>query len=165
MGHALIAWGSQHPDWNLLGIDVYQPGIGSLLLGVEKQNLTHIRIIDEEAKFALTEYFVSANLEEVRIYFPDPWPKKRHHKRRLIQPEFVALLCDRIKPGGKLLLASDWQPYADWMLGVLDCEPRLENLAGTGNFTESDPNRPVTNFESRGQSLGHRVWNLGYMRS
>ncbi|MCZ6619032.1 MAG: tRNA (guanosine(46)-N7)-methyltransferase TrmB [Gammaproteobacteria bacterium] len=131
MGHALLAWGQRHPDWNLLGIDVYQPGIGSLLLGMAAQKLTHLRIINEEATSALSECFDPASLDEVRIYFPDPWPKTRHHKRRLIQPGFAALLADRLKPGGRLLLASDWQPYADWMLEVLDGESGLAPMAET----------------------------------
>lgn len=164
MGHALVHWGKQHPDWNLLGIDVYQPGIGSLLLGMEAHNLVHLRIINEEASDALTEFFDPASLDEVRIYFPDPWPKKRHHKRRLIQPGFVALLADRIRPGGRLLLASDWQPYAEWMLELLDRELALTNLAGPGHFAECDSDRPVTNFEARGQALGFAVWNLAFKR-
>ncbi|MCZ6644500.1 MAG: tRNA (guanosine(46)-N7)-methyltransferase TrmB [Gammaproteobacteria bacterium] len=164
MGHALVDWGQQHPDWNLLGIDVYQPGIGSVLLGLRAQNLDHVRIIDAEAHSALSELFSPASLDEVRIYFPDPWPKKRHQKRRLIQPGFATLLADRMKPGGMLLLASDWQPYAEWMLNVLDREAGLENLAGTGRFTEGNSDRPTTNFEARGRSLGHAVWNLAYKR-
>ena len=164
MGHALIAWGERNPDWNLVGIDVYQPGIGSVLLGMESKNLDGIRIIDEEAGYALAEYFESESLDEIRIYFPDPWPKKRHHKRRLIQPGFAALLADRLIPGGRLRLASDWEPYAVWMLDVLDNESSLENLAGTNCFVEADANRPVTNFETRGRLLGHEVWNLAYAR-
>ncbi len=164
MGHALVAWAQQHPDWNLLGIDVYQPGIGSVLMRLQNENLKHVRIINAEARTALGELFSPASLDEVRIYFPDPWPKKRHHKRRLIQPGFATLLANRMKSGGQLLLASDWHPYAEWMLDVLDREPCFENLAGAGRFAGGNSDRPVTNFEARGQALGHEVWNLAFKR-
>lgn len=164
MGHALVAWAQQHPDWNLLGIDVYQPGIGSVLMRLQNENLKHVRIINAEARTALGGLFSPASLDEVRIYFPDPWPKKRHHKRRLIQPGFATLLANRMKSGGQLLLASDWHPYAEWMLDVLDREPCFENLAGAGRFAGGNPDRPVTNFEARGQALGHEVWNLAFKR-
>ena len=135
MGHALLDWARAAPDWNLLGLEVYQPGIGALLLGIEQHDLTNVRVLEADANEALEQRLAPASLDEVRIYFPDPWPKKRHHKRRLVQPAFVALLAARLRPGGRLLLATDWEPYAHWMLEVLEAAPALENLA-PGGFAE-----------------------------
>jgi tRNA (guanine-N7-)-methyltransferase len=164
MGHALLDWAERHPDWNLVGIEVYQPGIGALLLGLEQREVDNVRVLEGDAAALLVEAFAPGSLQAARIFFPDPWPKKRHHKRRLVQPEFVSLLADRLAPGGLLLLATDWAAYAEWMLEVLDAEPALENLAGTGCYAARSPERPVTRFEARGERLGHPVWDLAYRR-
>ena len=161
MGHALLAWAQQAPDWNLVGIEVYQPGIGALLLGVERLELQNVRVIEASAEPALESLFSPDSLDEVRVFFPDPWPKKRHHKRRLVQTEFLSVLGSRLKPGGKLLLATDWKPYAEWMRSVLDAHP-LFRSAVDGGFAPRPEARPVTNFEARGQRLGHAVWDLDY---
>ena len=163
MGHALLAWAQQAPDWNLVGIEVYQPGIGALLLGIERLELCNLRVVEAPAESALRTLFLPENLDEVRVFFPDPWPKKRHHKRRLVQPEFVTLLAARLKPGARLRLATDWEPYAEWMRSVLDANPLLVNAA-VGGFASRPDARPVTNFEARGQRLGHAVWDLEYRR-
>jgi len=163
MGHALLDWARQAPDWNLLGIEVYQPGIGALLLGVERLEVDNVRVIETPAEVALARFVAEASLDEVRIFFPDPWPKKRHHKRRLIQPDFAALLCSRLRPGGRLLLGTDWEPYAHWMHTVLEQTPGLINVWGT-QFGPRAEERPITNFEARGQRLGHAVWDLEYRR-
>lgn len=164
MGHALIDWAQQRPDWNLVGIEVYQPGIGALLLGVERAALTNLRVIAEDANSALSRCFRSASIDEVRVFFPDPWPKKRHHKRRLVQAEFVSLLVERMRVDARLLLATDWQHYAESMLEVLEANPLLRNLAGPGRFAERAEVRPATRFEDRGRKLGHQVWDLAYVR-
>jgi len=164
MGHALIDWARNRPDWNLLGVEVYQPGIGALLLGAEREKLTNLRVLEGDAEQAFQCALTAASVDEIRIFFPDPWPKKRHHKRRLIQPEFVRLLATRLKPGGKLLLATDWEPYAQWMLEILEAEPALENLSADG-FSSRPQERVVTRFEARGTRLGHAVWDLAFTTS
>ena len=162
-GQALLDWAESAPDWNLLGIEVYEPGIGSLLKGMAERQLSNIRVLSEDA-VELIEHVIPPNvLQEVRIFFPDPWPKKRHHKRRLISPAFVSLLVERMCPGGRLRLATDWQDYAEQMLAVLNAEPGLTNEAGDG-FADRFDGRNITRFEARGQRLGHSVWDLSYLK-
>ncbi len=163
MGHALLAWAEARPDWNLLGVEVYQPGIGALLLGLEQLSLSNVRVLEADAKLLFARALGDASVDEVRIFFPDPWPKKRHHKRRLLNPEFVRLLSARLKAGGRLLLATDWQPYAESMLEVLSAEPFLVNAAPQG-FSSRAEERVVTRFEARGERLGHEVWDLCFLR-
>ena len=163
MGQALIAWAQAAPGWNLIGIDVYQPGIGAALLATRSAELENLLFVEDDANHALQVAFAPASLSEVRVFFPDPWPKKRHHKRRLIQPGFVELLASRLVPGGELLLATDWQPYAEWMLECFEAETQLMSLSG-GDFAPRSEVRPVTRFEARGQKLGHAVWDLAYRK-
>jgi tRNA (guanine-N7-)-methyltransferase len=161
-GSALLDWAEASPEMNLIGIDVYQPGIGALLAARAARHIEHLLVIEAEAESALEAAFPSESLSEVRIFFPDPWPKKRHHKRRLIQRPFVRLLTDRMRPGARVRLATDWEGYAEWMLEVLEAEPGLANeFAG---FAERFPCRPVTRFEARGQRLGHQVWDLCFVK-
>ena len=163
MGQALLDWASRKPDWNLLGIEVYQPGIGALLLGADREKLSHLQVLEGDAEQAFKINFRPDSLDEIRIFFPDPWPKKRHHKRRLIQTSFVHLLARCLKPGGRLLLATDWEPYAQWMLEICNAQELLENLAGEG-YARRAEERVVTRFESRGERLGHEVRDLAYRR-
>ncbi len=164
MGQALAAWAAAAPDWNLLGIEVYEPGIGALLLACRQESLTNVRVAEADASAFLAETMAPESIDELRVFFPDPWPKKRHHKRRLIQDEFVELAASRLKVGGRLLLATDWQPYAEWMLEVLE-RSSLENLAPEGaGFSPRAPERIVTRFEARGERLGHEVWDLRFQR-
>lgn len=163
MGHALLAWAQQAPAWNLLGIEIYRPGIGALLLNAKRSELGNLRVLEDDASHALQTTFSPGSLQEVRIFFPDPWPKNRHHKRRLIQPGFVELLASRLAPAGTLLLATDWQPYGRWMLQCLEAEPSLASLSA-GDFAAQRAARPVTRFEARGQRLGHEVWDLAYRK-
>jgi tRNA (guanine-N7-)-methyltransferase len=163
MGHALLAWAERRPDWSLLGLEIYQPGIGALLLGVERLLLENVRVMEAAAEVVLERQLGPASLDEVRIFFPDPWPKKRHHKRRLIQPAFVALLAERLRPGGLLWLATDWMPYAEWMTEVLADEPRFEREPeGEPGVEESLQDRIQTRFEARGLRLGHEIRDLRY---
>ena len=162
-GQALLDWAEASPDWNLLGIEVYEPGIGSLLKGTAERALTNVRVISEDAAEVLAAWIPAGALHEVRVFFPDPWPKKRHHKRRLINPPFAALLAERLRPGGRLRLATDWREYAEQMLQVLNAEAGLVNEAGDG-FAPRFEGRNITRFEARGQRLGHRVWDLCYRR-
>ena len=162
-GQALLDWAESAPDWNLLGIEVYEPGIGSLLKGIRERQLTNIRVLSDDATRVLASAIAPGVLEEVRIFFPDPWPKKRHHKRRLLNKPFVAMLAERMRPGGRLRLATDWQDYAEQMLTVLNAESRFRNEAGDG-YAPRFEERNVTRFEARGQRLGHQVWDLCYSR-
>jgi len=164
MGQALLGWSREQPGMNLLGIEVYQPGIGALLHSCAEQGIEHLLVIEDDANESLESLFEPESLEEVRIFFPDPWPKKRHHKRRLVQPAFVALLVSRLESGGRLRLATDWQPYAESMLAFLNAEPLLINDFGAG-YADRFDGRPITRFEARGQRLGHEVWDLSFRKS
>ncbi|MBU3724055.1 MAG: tRNA (guanosine(46)-N7)-methyltransferase TrmB [Burkholderiaceae bacterium] len=163
MGETTAAIAKTHPDWNILAIDVYRPGVGSLLRRIEQESLSNIRIIEWDAVEVLNHMIPVASLDAVHIYFPDPWPKKRHHKRRLIQPEFIELLVKRISAGGILHMATDWPDYADQMLTVCSGQAQLRNLAGSG-FSDRPPWRPLTKFETRGLRLGHPVADLIFQK-
>ncbi len=132
-------------------------------MGSKERDLTNLLVVEDDANETLRELFVPESVQEIRIFFPDPWPKRRHHERRLIQPAFASLLASRLAQGGRLRLATDWEGYAVWMLKVLEAEPKLRNVAGSGFAARSD-SRPVTRFEARGQSLGHGVWDLAYLK-
>ena len=160
-GDHLLALATGHPERDYLGIEVHMPGVGRLLLGIEKAGLTNLRITCHDAVVVLEEQIPPASIDEILILFPDPWHKKRHHKRRLIQAPFISMLAARLKPGGCLRLATDWQPYAEQMLEVLDSEARLQNMAGDARFM-ARPERERTRFELRGERLGHGVWDLEY---
>jgi tRNA (guanine-N7-)-methyltransferase len=161
-GAHLAALAALHPERDYLGVDVHRPGVGRLLLTIEKHGLSNLRIVCHDAVAVLEEQIPPRSFDEVLILFPDPWPKTRHHKRRLIQSAFVAMLAQRLKPGGVLRLATDWQPYAEQMLEVLDAVPTLANLAASGRFMPRPAERARTRFEARGERLGHAVWDLAY---
>lgn len=162
MGQATAAFAREHASINLLGIEVHPPGVGALLQTIEAEQLLNLRIVQHDAVDVLTSMIAPDSLAGVHIFFPDPWPKKRHHKRRLIQPGFVALLTSRMQRGAYLHLATDWEPYAQQMLEVLSAEATLENTA-TG-FAPRPASRPITKFERRGLALGHGVRDLLFRR-
>ena len=162
MGEALLHWAQTHQHWNLLGIDVYQPGVGALLLGAQRAELHNLRVLSMDANQAVAECFAPGTVQEVRIFFPDPWPKKRHHKRRLIQPEFVTALGECLAHDGRLLIATDWEPYAEAIRSVLDHAPGFRNLYPEQSSAPRPPGRPVTRFEAKGTRRGHRVWDFAY---
>ena len=164
-GDNLLALARAHPERDFLGIEVHRPGVGRLLLQLEQRGLGNVRVICDDAVQVLQRCLAGACLDEVLILFPDPWPKKRHHKRRLIQPDFVSLVAGRLKPGGTLRLATDWEPYAQEMLVHLSAEPRLRNLAPHGGFVPRPEERQATRFERRGERLGHAVWDLAFARA
>lgn len=161
-GQALAAMAKAEPERNFVGIEVHEPGVGRLLRALDEHRIDNVRVAARDAVEVIDEQTAPADIEQFRIYFPDPWPKKRHHKRRLIQPGFVALLADRLADGGLLHLATDWQPYAEWMLEVLTGEAELDNL-GTP-FVERPEWRPRTHFEQRGQHRGHAIFDLLFQR-
>ena len=164
MGEALIEMAHTHPEWDYLGVDVHWPGIGSLLMKVQAMQLLNVRVLCGDIVDILQHNLVSQSLDAIYLFFPDPWPKKRHHKRRLVQPFFIHLLTEKMNPGGLLHLATDWQDYADQMLQVLEKVPVLTNSIGKGCFAPRPLSRPMTKFEQRGQRLGHGVWDLLYHR-
>jgi tRNA (guanine-N7-)-methyltransferase len=163
-GEHLVALAIAHPQRSFLGVEVHRPGVGRLLLALEARALDNVRIICHDAVEVLERQLASDSLAEVLILFPDPWPKKRHHKRRLIQRPFVELLATRLAPGGALHLATDWQPYALQMLETLSAVAGLTNLAGRGAFAARPRERVTTRFERRGERLGHEVWDLAFRR-
>ncbi len=163
-GEALAALAAARPETDFLGIEVHEPGIGHLLLAIERQRLTNIRLIRHDAVEVLRDWLPPACLDRLHLFFPDPWPKKRHHKRRIVQPEFLDLVAQSLRPGGVLHMATDWQPYAEQMLELADACSELRNLAGTGQFSPRPRERPETRFERRGRRLGHGVWDLLYER-
>ncbi len=163
-GETLVSLAESHPEWDYLGVDVYEPGIGRTLAAVAEKHLTNVRLLRGDAVDVLRERVAPASLDTVLLLFPDPWPKKRHHKRRLVQADFVKLVADKLVPGGRFHLATDWQDYAEHMLAVLEAEDAFVNLAGQGNFCTRGTRRPMTKFERRGQRLGHGVLDLRFQR-
>jgi tRNA (guanine-N7-)-methyltransferase len=163
-GDNLLKMAAAHSERDYLGIEVHRPGVGRLLLAVEQLGLTNVRVICHDAVEVLAQQIPQHSLDEVVILFPDPWPKKRHHKRRLIQPAFVELVAGRLHPGGVLRMATDWQPYAEEMLATAQSNPRLQNLAADGSYIPRPAERSATRFEKRGERLGHEVWDLAFRR-
>jgi len=163
-GENLERLAADNPQRNYLGIEVHRAGIGRLLLALEAAHLTNVRIIAHDAVEVLGAQLPEASLDELLILFPDPWPKKRHHKRRLVQTAFVALAASRLTRAAVLHVATDWEPYAQEMLATLAAEQRLENLASDGGFVARPAAREPTRFERRGERLGHRVWDLAFRR-
>lgn len=162
MGETTAAIAAGHPENDYLGIEVHTPGVGGLLKRIEADGLSNLRVIQHDAVEVLRDMIAPDSLDGAHIFFPDPWPKKRHHKRRLVQPPFVELLASRLKPGGYVHLATDWQEYAEQMLEVLGACPQLENTAE--GFAPRPGYRPQTKFETRGLRLGHGVWDIVFRR-
>ncbi len=164
MGASLLTMAQAAPETQFIGVEVHRPGVGKLLSGIAEHELSNLRVFCHDAVEVLEHALAPGSLQRINIYFPDPWHKKRHHKRRLIQPPFVELLCSRLAVDGLLHLATDWEPYAEHMLEVLEASPSLRNCAGAGRYSERPPQRPRTKFEARGERLGHGVWDLIYRR-
>ena len=164
-GEHLAALAAAHPERDYLGIEVHRPGVGHLLMLAATGNLTNLRASSHDAVEVLREQIEPGALDEVLVLFPDPWHKKRHHKRRLIQPPFVELVASRLAAGGVLRLATDWEPYALQMLEVLDAaRGTFANLSPTGDWVPRPDERAPTRFEKRGARLGHGVWDLAFRR-
>lgn len=164
-GATLAELASRHPDRNYLGIEVHRPGVGHLLLEIEKRGLTNLRVCRHDAVEILEQSLSDASLEGVYLLFPDPWPKKRHHKRRILTPDFVHLIARVVRPGGVFHAATDWEHYAGQMMYVLTAADALfENTAGPGAFAFRPAARPLTKFERRGARLGHQVRDLIFRR-
>lgn len=162
MGDATAKIANTLSDTDFLAVEVHTPGVGSLLKHMEEMAIQNIRIVQHDAVEVLQHMLPEASLDGVHIFFPDPWHKKRHHKRRLIQSTFVQLLCSRLKVGGYIHVATDWQEYAEWVLEVLQQEPMLINTAES--YAPKPDYRPLTKFENRGIKLGHGVWDMVFKK-
>ena len=163
-GEVIGSLAAAHPDVDYLGIEVHRPGVGQLLLRAEGAALTNLRVICHDAVEVLSAQISANCCDEILVFFPDPWHKKRHHKRRLIEPKFVRRLAEILRPGGILRLATDWQAYAEQMLEVCNAEARLASLTPDQPFAQRPVFRSPTRFERRGERLGHGVWDLAYAK-
>jgi tRNA (guanine-N7-)-methyltransferase len=165
-GDSLLAMALKNVDVDYIGVEVHRPGVGSLLLQIVSNEMTNIRIFQQDVIEVLNMNISDESLSGVQIYFPDPWPKKRHHKRRLITPEFIELLRHKLKTGGQLHLATDWENYAEQMMEVLTNAEGFNNIVGHGCYVKNEKtSRPETKFEQRGQRLGHGIWDLIFIKA
>jgi tRNA (guanine-N7-)-methyltransferase len=163
-GDNLAELAARHPERDYLGVEVHDPGVGHLLLRMEREGLTNIRIARHDAVEVVSSWLPPGSIDETLILFPDPWHKKRHHKRRLVQPAFLEQLARVMPPGGRLHLATDWAPYAEQMLEVCEASPWFDNALAGGGYAARPETRPVTKFERRGLKLGHEVFDLLFER-
>ncbi|THB65455.1 MAG: tRNA (guanosine(46)-N7)-methyltransferase TrmB [Gammaproteobacteria bacterium] len=159
-GVSLAQMAQENPDENFFGIEVHRPGIGKLMALADEFGLHNLRVIEADAVDILEKNIQPDSLKRLQLYFPDPWPKKRHHKRRIVSPEWVELVAKRLKPGGVLHMATDWQNYAEQMLEVMSASALYKNSAGENQYASRPNYRPKTKFEKRGERLGHGVWDL-----
>jgi len=162
MGDTSIALALAHPENDYLAVEVHQPGVGSLIRMAQAENINNLRVIYHDVIETLTYQLPDACLDQVYIFFPDPWPKKRHHKRRLISQDFLSMLIPKLKSHGRIFIATDWQDLAEHVLNVCDNHPTLINLAGNGKSSPRPNWRPLTKFEQRGKRLQHGVWDFIY---
>lgn len=165
MGHTLAELAAREPRTAFIGVEVHRPGVGKLLALAEERGLGNLRVFCEDAVEVLQRGIAEQALDAVLLFFPDPWHKKRHHKRRLVQPGFVELVRRRLRPGGMLHMATDWADYARQMLEVVERAPGWRNAAGPGEYSPRPASRPVTRFEERGRRLGHAVQDLVFLRT
>ena len=164
MGDSLLQQTINKPDFDFIGVEVHKPGVGRLMNEAKKVGVTNLRVICEDAVEVLSGGFGPQSLDGVQIYFPDPWHKKRHHKRRIVQPDFIDLLAHRVRLGGFCHLATDWAPYAEWMVEIFSQSAAWHNTSEDGDFVLRPERRPITKFENRGERLGHEVFDLVYKR-
>ncbi|ERT12023.1 tRNA (guanosine(46)-N7)-methyltransferase TrmB [Photorhabdus temperata] len=164
MGASLVTMASQNPEKNFLGIEVHVPGVGACLASAEGENISNLRVMCHDAIEVLEKMIPENSLEMVQLFFPDPWHKARHNKRRIVQPPFAELIKSKLKVGGVFHMATDWQPYAEHMLEVMNGVDNYLNLSENGDYVPRPSSRPVTKFELRGQRLGHGVWDIMFKR-
>lgn len=160
MGKSLVEMATASPEKDFIGIEVHRPGVGACLADAAAAHLSNIRVFEHDAVEILQQCIPDESLSRVQLYFPDPWHKKRHHKRRIVQPDFVELIRKKLKRDGEFHMATDWEPYAEYMIEVIHIVNGFENLATTGNYIPRPDYRPLTKFEQRGQRLGHGVWDI-----
>ncbi len=164
-GKSLAQMAANAPDKNFIGIEVHKPGVGALLMEIEKLQLSNLRCINHDALEVFEHMFPDNSIDGINLFFPDPWPKKRHHKRRIVKTEFLNLLAKKMKVGARFHMATDWQAYAEDAMEVLSTFDAFENESVSGQFSEKPDYRPKTRFEQRGENLGHGVWDLLFRRS
>jgi tRNA (guanine-N7-)-methyltransferase len=165
MGHSLLDMAEAEPDKDFIGIEVHRPGVGALLMGIRERGLGNLRSYCDDGVEILDERIPDASLARLQLFFPDPWPKKKHHKRRIVQPAFVELVRRKLAPGGRFHMATDWADYAEHMMAVMNNAPGWENEAGAGCYSPRPDWRPATKFERRGEKLGHGVYDLVFRRT
>lgn len=164
MGHSLLQMAQAEPEYDFIGVEVHRPGVGRLFQDLEQAQIKNVKVYSEDAVDVLKQCIADDSLSIIQIYFPDPWHKKRHHKRRLIQPDFLELLIKKLKVGGVLHLATDWENYAQHMMDILSSNVHFKNTAGDQQYSPKPERRPNTKFEKRGERLGHGVWDLVFER-
>lgn len=164
-GEALAQLAARHPEEDFLGVEVHTPGVGHLMLKLAEQESSNVRILQTDAMELLRHHLPQASLHRVQLYFPDPWHKRRHHKRRIVQLAFADLIQQALSPGGVIHMATDWEDYARQMMAVFTQHRGFRNQAGKGNYSPRPETRPMTKFEQRGQRLGHGVWDLLFERT
>jgi tRNA (guanine-N7-)-methyltransferase len=164
MGDSLLQMAAAEPKTDFIGIEVHPPGVGTLMIGAQAQSIENLRVYLADANDVLNECFAANSIDRLQLYFPDPWHKKKHNKRRIVQPQFVQQVREKLRPGGILHMATDWQHYAEQMLETLDEAEGFANTAGVGQYAPRPDYRPLTKFEKRGERLGHGVWDLIYQK-
>ncbi len=164
-GLSLAQMAKENPDKNYLGIEVHKPGVGALLQEIEKLGLKNIKCMNHDAVEVFQHMIPDNSVDVVQLFFPDPWPKKKHHKRRIVKKDFLDLISSKLKPEGYFHMATDWQPYAEDAMEVLSAYEGLKNEAGENNFSPKPESRPKTKFEKRGENLGHGVWDLIFRKA
>ena len=163
-GQSLLSLGEACPDEDFIGIEVYRSGVAQLLLGLQKNDVNNIRVLCDDAVTILKDRIPDYSLSKIQLFFPDPWPKFRHHKRRIIQSDFVSLVSTKLQVNGLIHIATDWKHYADQMISVMETHPDFTNTVGLGQFALRPHERALTKFEKRGQRLGHDVWDIIYKK-
>jgi tRNA (guanine-N7-)-methyltransferase len=164
MGASLAEQAKRYPERNFIGIEVHRPGVGSLLVRMKEHQLTNIRVISHDAVEVLADMLADNSIELLQLFFPDPWHKKRHHKRRILDAEFAKLVYSKVQLGGHFHMATDWQNYAEQMLQVMGDASGWDNCSETNDYIPQPENRPVTKFQKRGEGLGHGVWDLMFKK-
>ena len=165
MGQSLVETATAHPNHRFIGVEVHRPGVGALLMEVEQRGLTNLRVYCCDANGVIDHCLPDASVDCLQLFFPDPWHKKKHHKRRILQLEFLARVGRVLKPGGLFHMATDWEPYAEQALETLNAAPGFENVSASGDYVPRPESRPITKFERRGERLGHGVWDLMFRRT
>ncbi|MCW9699166.1 tRNA (guanosine(46)-N7)-methyltransferase TrmB [Avibacterium sp. 20-129] len=165
MGKSLVEMAEQHPDKNYLGIEVHTPGVGACIAYAVEKNVKNLRVICHDATEILRDCIADSSLAGLQLFFPDPWHKAKHHKRRIVQPNFVQTVCQKLVSQGFIHMATDWENYAEQMLDVLQNNPQLRNTSATNDYIPRPESRPLTKFEQRGHRLGHGVWDLYFIKT
>ena len=165
MGDSLLQMAAAEPDTDFIGIEVHPPGVGTIINSARMEGLANLRVYLADANDVLEECFAPESIDRLQLYFPDPWHKKKHNKRRIVQPSFLQQVREKLRPNGVLHMATDWQPYAEQMLETLSEAEGFENCTGSGQYSPRPAYRPLTKFEKRGERLGHGVWDLIFKKT